>query len=113
MEPHFEAYLLIGLLAVAAGCTLSGKIPNRFVRALSRSGLVALFVTPTIIGGHGGAYIGPALFLWIVGSGFDVVKYCVTPLAAGWLILLVIGLCFSWLATLQPRKPASRENNYD
>src|ERR1051326_1706344 len=99
-DPHFTLYVLVGLAVVVGGGALAGKIQNRLIRALCRSGFVAFFVSPTMLAGHG----GPALLLWVAGSGFNVLRYCMLPTATGWVVFFAIGLCFSWFARTRPEK---------
>ena len=97
-------YLVVGLSIVIGSWILLAKVANRVVRILLGSGTLALLVSPTTVAGHGGAYIGPALFLWFVGRDIDVVKYCVLPIATGWLVLFLAGLVASCLASNLARK---------
>ncbi|HXJ61623.1 MAG TPA: hypothetical protein VNU68_33695 [Verrucomicrobiae bacterium] len=97
-------YLVVGFSIVIGSWMLLAKVANRAVRIFLGAGALALLVSPTVVAGHGGAYIGPALFLWFIGRDIDVLRYCILPIAAGWLVVFLAGLVVSWLAITLSRK---------
>jgi hypothetical protein len=96
-------YLIGAVVVLALSWKMIANVGNGTVRILLGSLSAALLLSPTVIPGEGGAYIGPALFMCIFGNGVDTFRYVVVPISLGWAIFFAIGFVIYLLKQLLSR----------
>ena len=111
MDPLWK-YSLVGP-ALFGLWVLARRIPYATGRLLVRSGLLAVYLTPAAVAGHGGAYFGPALLLLLAEPSRDVLGAVSISIAKCWLVLFTLGFCLlviRLVRSMKKRNPDAKRN---
>jgi hypothetical protein len=96
-----ETYFAGGILLTIVGWIWLGLIESAFLRAVTRSGLIAVCMTPSIIGGHGIGVVHAIVLLF----SRDYSKIGLVPNLVIWIVSFLVILSHPGLRVSKTQRP--------
>ena len=94
MVALFGFFMIIIIIAIAAVVLVTERISSVRLRALIRTTIIAIFVAPVVISGHG-VYIGPAIILCLLDLSYEsCVEYALPSILTTWFLMFTISVMY-------------------